>query len=83
MKNQRKILKGLKANYKEKLENLKGFAREFEARCTECDPDDEHIAQHKLKLENDTKYYESEIERITALLRASRKESDQEAESAG
>jgi septal ring factor EnvC (AmiA/AmiB activator) len=73
MKGQRKILKGLRTRYREKLETLKDHSGELELRLAESKLDPEAVSEHRMKLENDVKYYEQQIEHITERLKALRK----------
>lgn len=70
MNRERKILRAEKAKYKEELSRLKGYLREFSARCSECGTEHEHIAPALSKAEHDIKFYEGQIKALSARLKA-------------
>jgi hypothetical protein len=69
MTDERKILRRVKEQHKEKLTALKSFMNELKEKCHDCDTEHDHVNPDMLQTENDVNFYESSIKQINMRLR--------------
>lgn len=69
MKNERSLLRNMKANSKEELTSLKHFIREMSRKCKQHKTQKEHSDPALMKAKHDAEFYKGRIKDLTARLK--------------